>query len=129
MAHRSRLQKLHDEADAFRNSPLLVMTEEHFVISKFFITLVSRAREIYSESNAEAKLWSKAILTPILNQLREHKLMLDKRLENMKKIQNNLDSLGGRIADLEATRDQLRSQQAAVRGVLTRINQPLPALN
>ena len=129
LAHRSRLQKLHDEADAFRNSPLLVMTEEHFVISKFFITLVSRAREIYSESNAEAKLWSKAILTPILNQLREHKLMLDKRLENMKKIQNNLDSLGGRIADLEATRDQLRHQQAAVRGVLTRINQPLPALN
>jgi len=128
LSHRSRLQKLHDEAEAFRNSPILVMTEEHFVISKFFITLVSRAREIYSECNAEAQVWSKAILTPILNQLREHKLMLDKRLENLKKIQGNLDTLGNRIAELEATRDQLHKQQAAVRGVLQRINQPLPAL-
>ena len=128
LSHRSRLQKLHDEAEVFRNSPFMVMTEEHFVISKFFITLVSRAREIYSECNAEAKVWSKAILTPILNQLREHKLMLDKRLENLKKIQDNLDTLGNRIAELEATRDQLHKQQAAVRGVLKRINQPLPAL-
>ena len=56
------------------------------------------------------------------------RLMLDKRLDNLKKIQNNLDTLGNRIAELEATRDQLHKQQAAVRGVLQRINQPLPAL-
>lgn len=126
--YRSRLQKLHDAAEAFRNSPILVLTEEHFVISKFFITLVSRAREIFSECHTEAQMWSKAILTPIMNQLREHKLMLDKRLENLKKIQGNLDTLGSRIAELETERDQLNKQQAALRGVLKRINQPLPAL-
>ena len=129
LSYRSRLQKLHDEAEAFRNSAVLLLTEEHFVISKFFITLVSRAREIYTDCNAEANVWSKAILTPILNQLREHKQMLDKRLDNLKKIQNNLDTLGNRIADLEATRDQLHKQQGAVRVMLDRIHQPLPALD
>jgi hypothetical protein len=129
LSYRSRLQKLHDEAEAFRNSTVLVLTEEHFVISKFFITLVSRAREIYTDCNAEANAWSKAILTPILNQLREHKLMLDKRLDNLKKIQNNLDTLGSRIADLEATRAQLHKQQGAVRVMLERIHQPLPVLD
>jgi len=129
LSYRSRLQKLHDEAEAFRNSAALVLTEEHFVISKFFITLVSRAREIYTDCNTEANAWSKAILTPILNQLREHKVMLDKRLENLKKIQNNLDSLGSRIAELEATRDQLHKQQGAVRVMLERIHQPLPVLD
>lgn len=129
LSYRSRLQKLHDEAEAFRNSAVLVLTEEHFVISKFFITLVSRAREIYTDCNAEANAWSKAILTPILNQLREHKVMLDKRLENLKKIQDNLDTLGSRIAELEATRTQLHKQQGAVRVMLERINQPLPVLD
>ncbi len=129
LPYRSRLQKLHDEAEAFRNSAVLVITEEHFVISKFFITLVSRAREIYTDCNTEANAWSKAILTPILNQLREHKVMLDKRLENLKKIQDNLDTLGSRIAELEATRDQLHRQQGAVRVMLERINQPLPLLD
>jgi hypothetical protein len=129
LSYRSRLQKLHDEAEAFRNSAVLVLTEEHFVISKFFITLVSRAREIYTDCNAEANAWSKAILTPILNQLREHKVMLDKRLENLKQIQNNLDTLGVRIADLEALREQLHKQQGAVRVMLDRIHQPLPLLD
>jgi len=124
--YRSRLQKIHDEAEAFRNSTLLVMTEEHFVISRFFITMVSRAREVFSECNAAAETWSKLIMTPILNQLREHRQMLEKRLDNLKKIQSNLDSLGIRVAELEATRDQLLKQQDTMRQIRERIEQPLP---
>jgi uncharacterized protein YhaN len=126
---RSRLQKLHDEGEAFRNSAAMVMTEEHFVISKFFITLVSRAREIFAECNAAADAWSKAIMTPIMNQLREHKQMMERRLDNLKKIQNNLDSLGSRIGELEATRAQLHRQQETVRAMLERIHQPLATLD
>jgi uncharacterized protein YhaN len=55
--------------------------------------------------------------------------MLDKRLENLKQIQNNLDTLGVRIADLETLRDQLHKQQGAVRVMLERIHQPLPLLD
>jgi len=128
LSYRSRLQKLHDEAEAFRNSAALLVTEEHFVINKFFITLVSRARELFSDCNADANAWSKAIMTPIMNQLREHKVMMEKRLENLKKIQNNLDSLGTRISELETAREQLRKQQETVRQMLERINQPLPAV-
>ena len=118
---RSRLQKLHDEAEAYRSSAVLVVTEEHFVISKFFITLVSRAREIFTECNADAAAWSKAIMAPILNQLREHKQMMEKRLDNLKKIQANLDSLGARIAELESSREQLKKQQEAIGRMLERI--------
>lgn len=128
LSYRSRLQKLHDEAEAFRNSAALVVTEEHFVINKFFITLVSHARELFSDCNADAKAWSKAIMTPIMNQLREHKVMMEKRLENLKKIQNNLDSLGARISELETAREQLHKQQETVRAMLQRINQPLAAV-
>jgi hypothetical protein len=129
LRHRSNLQKLHDEAEAFRNSAAFVVTEEHFLINKFFITMVSRAREIFSECGAEATAWSKAMMTPIMNQLREHRMMMEKRIENLKKIQENLDSLGSRIAELETARGQLKNQQAAMQQMLDRINQPLPTLD
>src|SRR5690606_7817582 len=72
---RSQLERLRSEAEAFRRSPIMVMTEQHFVIKKFFITLASRARLVFQECNAAARNWSKAIMTPILVQLREHKLL------------------------------------------------------
>jgi hypothetical protein len=125
LPYRSRLQRLHDDAEAFRNSMIMVATEEHFVISKFFITLVSRARELFAECNRDAEAWCHAIMTPILNQLREHKNHLDARLDNLKKIQANLDSLGSRITELEKGREQLKLQHKAVQQMLTRIHQPL----
>jgi hypothetical protein len=127
LSPRSRLQKLHDEGEAFRNSTMMVMTEEHFVISKFFITLVSRAREIFADCNNQADAWSKAIMNPILRQLQQHRQVLEKRLDNLKKIQGNLNSLGARIVELETERARLLQQQQTARQMLERIQKPLPS--
>jgi len=125
LPYRSQLQRLYEEADTFRNSPVMVMTEQHFVIKKFFITLASRGRQTFTECNAGAKAWSKAIMAPILAQVREHKIMMDHRLENLKKVHENLGNLSGRIADLEATKQNLENQLMIIRNMLRKINQPL----
>ncbi len=125
LPYRSQLQRLYEEADGFRNSPIMVMTEQHFVVKKFFITLASRARQIFTESGAGAKAWSKAIMAPILAQVREHKIMMDHRLENLKKVHENLGNLSGRIADIEANKQNLENQQMIIRSMLRKINQPL----
>jgi hypothetical protein len=129
LPYRSQLQRLYEEAEAFRNSPFMVMTEQHFVIKKFFITLVSRTREVFNECNTGAKAWSKAIMAPILAQVREHKIMMDHRLENLKKVHENLDNLSGRITELEATRQNLENQQLVIKNMLRKINQPFAKLN
>jgi hypothetical protein len=126
LPYRSQLQKLYEEADAFRNSPLMVITEQHFVVEKFFVTLVGRTRELFGECHAAARTWSKAIMSPILAQTREHKIMMERRLENLKKIHENLDNLGDRIADLESSRQDLENQQHVIRNMLRKVNQPLP---
>lgn len=120
------LQRLYEEAEAFRNSPIMVLTEEHFVISRFFITLVSRAREIFAGCNKDATTWSKSIMMPVLTQIREHKNLLEKRLDNLKKVQENLSSMGERVNELEIARQELLKQQLVIQTMLEKINQPLP---
>ncbi len=122
---RQQLQQLHAEAEAFRTSPVMVMIEQHFVIKKFFITLVSRARHAYTECNVAARNWSKAVMAPILSQVREHKIMMDHRLENLKRVHENLDNLSGRIADLEATKLNLENQISVIRTMLRKLSDPL----
>ncbi|MEW6331722.1 MAG: dynamin family protein [Pseudomonadota bacterium] len=126
LPYRSQLQKLYEEAEAFRNSPMMVITEQHFVVQKFFVTLAGRAREIFSEANTAARAWSKAIMAPILSQVREHKILMDQRLENLKKVHENSDNLGDRIAELESGRQNLENQQLVIRNMLRKINKPLP---
>lgn len=126
LPYRSQLQKLYEEAEAFRNSPMMIITEQHFVVQKFFVTLAGRAREIFSEASAAARAWSKAIMAPILSQVREHKILMDQRLENLKKVHENFDNLGDRIAELESGRQNLENQQLVIRNMLRKINKPLP---
>jgi len=126
LPYRSQLQKLYEEADAFRNSPMMIIMEQHFVVQKFFVTLVCRAHEILGECGGAARAWSKAIMAPILSQVREHKILMEQRLENLKKVHENFDNLSGRIAELESSRQNLENQQLVIRNMLRKINQPVP---
>ncbi len=122
---RNRLQQLYAEAEAYRNSPVMVMTEQHFVVKKFFITMVSRTRELFGEANTACKTWSKAVMAPILAQVREHKIMMDQRLANLKRVHENLDNLSDRIAELEASKQNLENQLLVIRNMLRKLDQPL----
>lgn len=121
------LERLHKEAEVFRNSAIMVMTEQHFVTKKFFIALVSRARQLFNDCNKAAGQWSRAIMAPVFAQINEHKLMVDQRFDNLKKIHKSLDNLNHRIAFLEANNNKLEIQQQMADNVLTKINRPLPS--
>ncbi len=118
-------KKLEERADAFRDSPVTVMTEQHFVIKKFFITLVSQARQLFNECNAASKNWFQAAVTPVFAQIQQHKAMIDRSFEALKKIHENMDSLGERVAELEEVRKDLESQMKTTEILLERIHRPL----
>jgi hypothetical protein len=120
------LKRLNEEAEVFRNSPAMMMTEQHFVVKRFFITLVSRARHLFEECNKDAAAWSKAVMSPVFAQIREHKVMMDQRMENLKKINRSVKHLNERIAQLQAAKAKLESQQQVNRDILAKISEPLP---
>lgn len=118
-----QFRRLHSEAEAFRNSPAMLMSEQHFVIKKFFINLVSRARGIFEESNNASRVWAKAVLTPIHTQIREHKIMIDRRLENLGKIRSNHANLGERVHEMEQQLRDARQKQAVVHNILSNLSE------
>ncbi|MFL6647738.1 MAG: dynamin family protein [Sulfurifustaceae bacterium] len=117
--------RLEEKADAFRESPVTVMTEQSFVIKKFFITLVSEARRLFDECNRSAMAWFHALVKPLYTQLQDHRAAIDTQLENLRKIHKNMDTLGAQIADLEAVRQGLNGEMQLLGGLLERIQRPL----
>jgi len=117
-----QFKALHEQAAAFRNSPAMVMTEQHFVIKRFFITLVSQARVIFEECNRATRAWTKSVLTPIHTQIEEHRLMINRRLENLDKLKGNHASLGERLGELEARLATLKSQRDMIDDIVENLD-------
>jgi len=119
------MDKLYEEAEAFRNSPVTVMTEQSFVIKKFFISLVSHARNVFFKAHREAESWSKAVMSPLVKQIKDHKEQMDKRLENLRKINESRDTLEARMDELKKNAVVLKKQYDEVNSILKVINRPL----
>lgn len=116
-----KYQGLYTEAEAFRNSPSMLVTEQHYVTKKFFITLVSRARIIFQDCNLSALNWAKSVLTPIYTQIQEHKIMIDRRLENLEKLRGNQTVLSERLAEIEEEMSSLNQQANLIDDILGNI--------
>ena len=118
---RHKYQGLYREAEAFRNSPAMLVTEQHYVTKKFFITLVSRARIIFQDCNLSALNWAKSILTPIYTQIQEHRTMIDRRLANLEKMRGNHAVLSERVEEIEKEMKGLRAQATLIDDILGNI--------
>ncbi|MGA8260976.1 MAG: dynamin family protein [Arenicellales bacterium] len=117
-----QFNQLHQDAERFRNSPSMLMTEQHFVIKKFFITQVSRARVVFEECNRATRSWTKAVLTPIYTQIQEHQVMINRRLENLDKLKGNHASLGERIKGREDELTSLKRKYAMIEEILQNLD-------
>ena len=123
--YRAEMEKLYEEAEAFRNSPVTAMTEQTFVVKKFFISLVSHARNIFFKAHRDAEGWSKAVMSPLVRQIKDHKEQMDKRLDNLRKINESRDTLESRIEELKKNALLLKKQHEEVSAILKVINRPL----
>ncbi len=117
-----RFDRLQAEAEEFRTSAAMLMSEQHYVIKKFFITLVSRARVIFQDCDTSARNWVKSVLTPIYTQIQEHKIMIDRRLDNLEKLKTNHSSLGERMAQVEAELADHKRRYTVIDGILENLD-------
>lgn len=124
---RMELERLYEEAEIFRNSPITTMTEQHFVVKKFFISLASHVRHLFAKANKEADAWFKGILIPLVKQVSENKQLLDQHLETLCKINESRDSLDTKIRELEKRCALLEREEETLRNIHERLHTPIPA--
>ncbi|MEX2366076.1 MAG: dynamin family protein, partial [Pseudohongiellaceae bacterium] len=78
--YKRELDRLYHEAEAYRNSAKLTVTEQAFVVKKFFISMVSHARNILFQAHQDVEAWGKSAMAPLVVRIKEHKNQMEKRL-------------------------------------------------
>ena len=105
------LEQVFQEGEAFRTSAKVTMTEQHLVINKLYNTLIAKARGIIRDAHADAISWSNGALTPLMQQIKDHKKQIEGRLIMLRKINDNKGTVAENIATLEAELVPLRKQR------------------
>jgi len=119
------LERLQNEAEAYRKSSMTTMTEQSFVVKKFFISMVSHARNTFFQAHQEVEAWGKSALAPLISRIKEHKHQMEKRLESLRKINESRDTLQSRINELERIAERLNVQLADINLLMETLNKPL----
>ena len=124
IASHMEFKRLEEKAELFRTSPATLMSEQHFVIKKFFITLASQARQTFHECNESSRNWFKVAVSPVFAQIQQHRAAIERKLDILKKIQQDMDSLNEHTAVLDRERQNLDAQLRTAQQLLERIQQP-----
>ncbi len=124
--YQQEIQLLYQEAEEYRNSVYATMTEQSFVIKKFFISLVSRARNIYFQLNKDADNWGKQALSPLIRQVKIHKQDLKNRLEQLKLANSSRETITEQVTKLQQQASEQHENLKEINAMLNIINQPMP---
>ncbi len=115
--HLTDLELLTQEAEIFRNSPMTAMTEKHFVVKRFFVAMVSKARDIFFQARQEINAWIKICLEPLVYEIHNHHDNIEQHLQDLKKISNSRETLNERIQELEQQYKDISEDLTALRNM------------
>jgi hypothetical protein len=117
MRHLTDLELLYQEAEIFRNSPVTAMTEKHFVVKRFFVAMVSKARDIFFQARQEINAWIKICLEPLVYEIHNHHDNIEQHLRDLKKISVSRETLKERIQELERQHEEISQDLTALRNM------------
>ncbi|MGD2139592.1 MAG: dynamin family protein [Burkholderiales bacterium] len=109
--HILRMHTLQKRTEEFCRSPANVLgREKRFVIRRFHRELVDQGLKLFVDVRSELEGWLKGALTPLSMQLREHQRLLEHRVESLRKIAGDVNSLQERVQYLKKQQQQLDNQ-------------------
>ena len=111
-AYSNRLEALVRETESFCKDPANLMLEKRFMIRRFYASLAEEARKAFRLARTEAERWLRIALDPIMTRIREHKQYLDTRLNNLKRILENMGTLHNRMTQVKGEIGVLRNEKA-----------------
>jgi hypothetical protein len=119
------IKRLEQKHEQFMSGLSLVFTEQQILTRKFFESSVAKVRAIFRMAHRDADAWLKTIMSPMESQVREHQILLRRRLESIKRIHKATDTLEDRIKELDQIRENINEQGKALE---KRVNTIAPLL-
>jgi hypothetical protein len=111
------LERLFEEGEEFRHSASSTLMEQTLVVQKLYGTIISQGRAILAQAHKAATNWGATALNPLIRQIKDHKNMIESRLEVLRKINDSSESMDGEIAKMEQTLKPLEQQFAALNAI------------
>ena len=123
----SDLDQLYLKSEEFRHSSFSTIGEQSFVVKKFFVSLVSHARQIFLDANKEADTWMKEIINPLVNQIQEKRKGIEQHMKTLSKIRESKNSVEGQLRVLKQRRQELDDRIVTLRQMQDRLKACAPA--
>jgi hypothetical protein len=96
------MHALQQSTERFCKDPAnIIGREKHFVIRRFYSGLVAHARDLFRQLRLELDSWINSALMPLSLQLKEHQKLLERRVENVRKVAGDVTTLQERVRQLE----------------------------
>jgi hypothetical protein len=96
--------------------------EKSFLVKKFYRTLVSQARTIFGDAKVQTERWIQAVTMPLETQIKDHKQLLQSRLDNLAKINEKTTSINDQMAELKKVEADLQKQRDMIEGLIGRVS-------
>ena len=121
--HRTKLQLLVMQTEAFVKDPVnVVVKEKHFVVKNFYATLVKEARRNFGDAKTQTERWLQAVVLPLEMQIKDHKAQLQSRLDNLAKINEKTTSINEQMAIVKTAEAELKKQREMIEGLIQRVS-------
>lgn len=120
------LDLLYLKAEEFRNSSMTTMSEQSFVVKKFFISLVSHARNIFMQANKEADGWLKEIVNPLVSQIQDKRNSIEQHMKTLSKIRESKNSLESQVKELVTSRAMLQQRSDSLERIRESLKNSTP---
>ncbi len=119
---RQKLGVLLHHVDQFGRDPANLILEKRFMVKKFYLSLVAEAQGMFVLARSEVEAWLRRSLDPVVMRIREHKKLLETRIENIKQVHSNLDNLQARTIALKGQQTGLELQQREINTIVQQLN-------
>jgi hypothetical protein len=110
-AYQIELEMIFEEGEIFRSSTKTAMTEQSIVIHNLYSTLISKARDVIRQAHEDSTAWGNTALTPLMQQIKDHKKQIENRLQMLRKINESTGNVAENIAHLQAEVEPLKRQR------------------
>ncbi|OZG74262.1 GTPase [Hahella sp. CCB-MM4] len=122
------LENLKKRAESFRRNPRTLMTEQTIVVKRFFTVLVSEAKRIYSEIEAETERWPQEALLPILQHTIEQKQLLEHQIRRLKELAANAKDTRSQTRKLQGLMGEIHAQITEAENIQRKLRRPPPQM-